>query len=71
VTTLGSTEIPIEGNTSSNVYWQPRRETTRKRKNKSLPSSNGKRIDPSGGVSIMFLEKEQWVMLYGSGSARR
>jgi hypothetical protein len=55
VTTLRSTEIPIEGNTSSNVYWQPRRKTVRKRKNKSLPSSNGKRIDPSGGVSTMFL----------------
>ncbi len=55
VTTLGSMGIPIEGNTSSDVYWQPRRKTTRKRKNKSLPSSNGKRIDSSGGVSTMFL----------------
>jgi hypothetical protein len=55
VTTLGSTEIPIEGKTSSDVYRQPRRKTTRKRKNKSLPSSNEKRIDPSGGVSTMFL----------------
>jgi hypothetical protein len=54
-TTLGSTEIPIEGNTSSNIYWQPRRKTTRKWKNKSLPSSNRKRIDPSGGISTMFL----------------
>jgi hypothetical protein len=55
VTTLGSTEIPIKGNTSSNDYQQPRRKTTRKRKNKSLPSSDGKRIDPSGGISTMFL----------------
>ena len=55
VTTLGSTEIPIEGNTSGNFYPQPRRKTTRKQKNKSLPSSNRKRIDPSGSVSTMFL----------------
>jgi hypothetical protein len=55
VTTLGSAGISINGNTSSNVYWQPRRKTTRKWKKKSLPSSNRKRIDPSGGVSTMFL----------------
>jgi hypothetical protein len=55
VTALGSTEIPIKGNTSSDVYRQPRRKTTRKQKKKFLPSSNGKRIDPSGGVSTMFL----------------
>jgi hypothetical protein len=55
VTTLGSTGGPTEEDMSSIASQQPRRKKTRKRKNKSLPSFNGKRIDPSGGVSIMFL----------------